>query len=321
MNQYQHQQDDPYHPHDPSLVRKERKLRFLSVLRPLSVTAGIVIILTVIFILFPYKPPVGIEPAAEAMPLLSWASLLIFLLGFMSGYFDSSIGMGYGTTLAPVLLLLGYHPMQVVPAILVSELLAAGTATFAHHSFGNADFRPGTRDFKVGIILGTCSLIGAVTAVVVAISVPPIFIKTWIAGVVLLVGVIILTHVDRVIPFGWWKMLVFGLGASFNKGLTGGGYGPLVTGAQLLSGVRSKTAVAITALGEGITCAVGAVMYYLTCKSIDWSLTPPLILGVLCAVPFAALTVRLLEARTLTILIGFVTIILGTVTLLKVWVF
>ena len=41
----------------------------------------------------------------------------IFLAAFIAEYFDSSLGMGYGTTLTPVLLFMGYTPMQIVPAV------------------------------------------------------------------------------------------------------------------------------------------------------------------------------------------------------------
>lgn len=309
------------HHHDPGLLRKERKLKFLSILRPLTVSASVVTFFTIIFILFPYHPPEGVKPASEGIPLISWASFTIFALAFTCEYFDASTGMGYGTTLSPMLLLFGYHPLQIVPAILISELLAAGTAAFTHHSFGNVDFRPGTRDFKVAVTLGLCSLVGAVAAVMVAVSIPVIYLKTWIGAVVLIVGILIITNVERAIPFSWPKMIAFGFGASFNKGLSGGGYGPLVTGGQLLCGVRSKTAIAITALAEGITCGVGALTYYLTKDVVDWSLAPPMILAVLCAVPFAALTVRALGTKTLTIIIGVATMTLGTVTLLKIYVF
>ena len=47
----------------------------------------------------------------------------IFLAAFIAEYFDSSLGMGYGTTLTPVLLFMGYTPMQIVPAVLLSEMI------------------------------------------------------------------------------------------------------------------------------------------------------------------------------------------------------
>ena len=42
-------------------------------------------------------------------------------LTLVAEYIDSTLGMGYGTSLTPILLLLGYSPAQVVPAVLFSE--------------------------------------------------------------------------------------------------------------------------------------------------------------------------------------------------------
>jgi uncharacterized membrane protein YfcA len=47
--------------------------------------------------------------------------LLILPLAFICEFMDSSLGMGYGTTLTPLLLLMGFEPLQVVPAVLMSE--------------------------------------------------------------------------------------------------------------------------------------------------------------------------------------------------------
>ena len=49
--------------------------------------------------------------------------LCIAFIAFLAEYVDSTLGMGYGTTLTPVLLLMGYEPMQVVPAVLLSNYL------------------------------------------------------------------------------------------------------------------------------------------------------------------------------------------------------
>ena len=43
---------------------------------------------------------------------------------FLCEYVDSTLGMGYGTTLTPIFLLMGFSPMQIVPSILLSELIS-----------------------------------------------------------------------------------------------------------------------------------------------------------------------------------------------------
>ena len=66
------------------------------------------------------------------------------VLAFAAEYIDSSLGMGYGTTLTPILLLLGVEPLQVVPAILLSQLIAGLAASVIHHAVGNVNLRPKT---------------------------------------------------------------------------------------------------------------------------------------------------------------------------------
>jgi uncharacterized membrane protein YfcA len=46
--------------------------------------------------------------------------LPVVILAFFLEVVDASIGMGYGTLLTPVLLMIGFDPLQVVPAVLVS---------------------------------------------------------------------------------------------------------------------------------------------------------------------------------------------------------
>jgi len=45
--------------------------------------------------------------------------ILLMPLAFVCEFIDSSLGMGYGTSLTPILLLMGFHPLQVVPAVLL----------------------------------------------------------------------------------------------------------------------------------------------------------------------------------------------------------
>lgn len=256
------------------------------------------------------------------MGLISWAAVAVFLVAFGCEFVDSTLGMGYGTTLTPLLLLFGFSPLQIVPAVLLSELFTGLSAALAHHRAGNVDFKPGTRAFKVAMVLGACSVVGTVVAVVIAVSVPKVVLTTWIGVLVLAVGILILVTVARraVVRFSWLKVLGLGTLASFNKGMSGGGYGPLVCGGQLLSGIEGKNAVAITSLAEGLTCVVGVAAFLIARGVFPWRLALPLALGALCSVPFSALAVKKVKAKPLTIAIGVLTTALGIFTLLKTYV-
>lgn len=232
-------------------------------------------------------------------------------------YVDSTLGMGYGTSLTPILLLLGYSPLEVVPTVLLSELVTGLLAAGLHHRAGNVNFRRGSQDLKSGLVLSALSVVGAVIAVVLAVSLPANVVKLYIAAVVLVMGFLILLRRRGGLPFSWGRLIGIGAIAAFNKGISGGGYGPLVTAGQIVSGVGPKSAVGITSLAEGLTCLVGVVSYVILRPDTSWRLALPLVLGAILSVPLAALTVRRLPERTFTWAIGTTVLALGGLSLYR----
>ena len=61
--------------------------------------------------------------------------VIIFFLAFLCEVTDASFGMGYGTILAPLLLIVGYEPAVIVPAILLSQAVGGFTASVFHHRY------------------------------------------------------------------------------------------------------------------------------------------------------------------------------------------
>lgn len=269
--------------------------------------------------------------------------ITIIVIAFIAEYVDSTLGMGYGTTLTPVMIIMGFEPLAVVPAVLVSELITGILAGFTHHSIGNVNFRPKTMNIfrikkaikeigitesvkrgipkalKVVMLIAGCSIIGTIAAVAIAVSMPKFYLNLYIGILVLIIGMVTLLTVNKHFGFSWKKITFLGLIASFNKGMSGGGYGPVVTGGQLISGVDGKNAIGITSLAEGLTCAVGVIAYLASNATIDWSLAPYLSIGAIMSVPLSAISVRKINTKTLKYIIGFVTIGLGIFTLVKLF--
>ena len=242
----------------------------------------------------------------------------LVLLALVCEYVDSALGMGYGTTLTPVLLMLGYGSGQIVPSVLLSEFVTGILAGFLHHELGNVSLKPGSRPFKVTMVLAACSIVGTVAAVFIAVNIPKWALKAYIGLLVLGMGVFILATVGKTFAFSWKKVVGLGLLASLNKGLSGGGYGPLVCGGQVLAGMNEKEAIGITSLAEGLVCIVGVTMYMLTGNGgVDWGVAPSLVLGAVLSVPFAAFTVKKISIRKMRWAIGVAVTALGIFTLSK----
>jgi len=247
--------------------------------------------------------------------------VVVIILAFFCELLDSTLGMGYGTTLTPVLLIIGFGPIAIVPCVLLSELLTGITAGAAHHKVGNVNFNRGSIHLKVALVLAACSVVGATIAVFVATNIPKLWLKTYIGVLVLGMGLVILLTLNKDYKFSWKKIIGLASIASFNKGMSGGGYGPVVTGGQILSGINGNNAVGITSLAEGLTCVVGVVVFVFSPEIINWSLAPSLIIGAILSVPFSAFIVKKIPTRTLRIAIGVLTLTLGLVTLIKVFCF
>ncbi len=268
--------------------------------------------------------------------------ITLVICSFLCEYLDSTLGMGYGTTLTPVFLLMGFSPMEIVPAVLLSELITGLLAGIFHHCEGNVNFKPETSDMfkitnmlnpqdyietfrrtvplhlKVALLLGTFSIVGTIMAVFIAVSISELWLKLYIGCLVLAMGIVILRCVNKKFKFSWKKMSFLGLIASFNKGMSGGGYGPVVTGGQILSGVEGKSAVGITSLSEGLTCLVGVVAYALIAKNpVSWKLAPYIIIGAMLSVPLSAKSIKWISTKRLTITIAILTMFLGLFTIIR----
>jgi hypothetical protein len=255
----------------------------------------------------------GLLPAG--LPLAS--ALAVFLAALACEYMDSSLGMGYGTTLTPILLLAGFEPLQIVPAVLLSELVTGLTEGLLHQRDGNVDFVRDARARRTVLLLTALSAAGALAAVLVAVSISKFWFGLAITGIILAMGVLILATLRHRIPYRAGSIVAVGTVAAFNKGLSGGGYGPLVTAGQVVSGLPAKDAVAITSLAESFTCLVGLAGYLALGRTVDLALAVPLTLGAMLSVPLATVTVRRVPEARIRAAVGVATLALGGVALLR----
>ena len=120
------------------------------------------------------------------------------------------------------------------------------------------------------------------------------------------------------IEFCWWKLILFGLIAAFNKGLSGGGFGPIICGGQIVSGLNERTAMAITSTAEMTVSISGTIAYVITNGWMDWYLAIPLTIGSILSVPISVYATKHLKTQVLSLLIGLISIYFGTLYIVKV---
>ncbi len=244
-------------------------------------------------------------------------ALLLFGLCFACELIDSGLGMGYGTILTPSLIMLGYQPEDIVPTILFSELLSGFSASFFHNEIKNVELGYRGKDLVSAGILVVGSLVGVTAGVFLAINIPKEVLKVAIGCVILTSGLFVILMSGRVIKYKKWKMAVLSSIASFNKAVSGGGYGPLVTSGQILSGVQSKAAVGITSFAEGFTCLLAVILFLGKGGFINLQIFIPMCAGALLSVPCSVFVISKAREDIFKIFLGVLTTIMGLLTLYK----
>jgi len=257
---------------------------------------------------------------------------LIILLAFLFESMDSMAGMGFGTALSPLLFLLGYSPLQVVPTILISEAITGIIDTFFDHEFKNVhySFRPLNDATKLALIMaffGCLAILASILLGYYAIKFPDIIIKTYVAILVIFMGLSGFIRIKlRKIEFSSkrLKMLIgFSALAGFNKGIGGGGYGPVITMGQIFSGVYEKSATAIVSFAESIVSIIGILTFFLISFAgvkVDLVLLPSIFTGGFFAALSAPYLVRILPNKVWKYFIPTYAFGIGIFALLKIFV-
>ena len=249
--------------------------------------------------------------APYPVALVPGTVLMVFTAALLCEFMDTGLGMGFGTLMAPLLLIIGFEPLDIVPAVLFSELLTGLAAGLLHRFDGNIDLIRDRRARRTLILLAALSTVGAVAAVLFGIQ----FGSRWFAfggvAVVLVLGLLTLAKAGQPACFRGWGILAIALMAAFSKGVSGGGYGPLVTSGQIVCGLPARQAVAITSIAEALTCLVVLMGYVAVKGAPDWTLALPLAGGALLAVPWATLGVHHLPQTWLRAGVGVLTLALG----------
>lgn len=250
---------------------------------------------------------------------------LIVALAFVFEVMDSAAGMGFGTALAPLLFVLGYDPLAVVPVLLVSEALTGVVAGVVHHEFRNVSFslRPPSDATRLLVLLAGVGAVASIVSIILvyfALTLPASVIRIYVALLVVTLGVVGLARarVNAPLEYRPSRLAGFAVLAGLNKGIGGGGYGPVVSLGQILSGVYEKSATAITSLAEGVVSMVGVVTFVVITAAgvpINLTLLPSVYAGGFLAAILTPYVVRVVPNRLWQYTIPLYAFVIGLVAL------
>ncbi|KXA90207.1 hypothetical protein AKJ57_04355 [candidate division MSBL1 archaeon SCGC-AAA259A05] len=260
--------------------------------------------------------------------------LSIVVLIFAFDLLNSSAGMGLGTLSAPVLFLMGYDIHQVIPVLVIDAAISGWISGWFHQEFENVNFsfkRPlnqATRTLLIIAGIGCFTIFIGVffTYFLLKDLLTDEVVKTYVGILVIMMAGMGLTNF-REKGGGEYnpKLLTLFAGvAGLNKGISGGGYGPVMVLGEILSGVYEKTAAAISQTSEGIVSTAGAITFFTILTAggqIDLVLLPSIFTGTFFASILAPYFVRVFPNKVWRVLIPGYALTVGSLFLIKVLLF
>ena len=240
------------------------------------------------------------------------SEIIIILVAFFAAIIDTSLGMCYGTILTPSLVIAGYSPTIVVPAVLLSQLVVDIAGGAVHTKIKNFT----KKDIEVALIVAIPATALAAIGVFSNLNLPKIVVKSYIGILVIILGLLTLYGIKlRKSPKG---LVLISSIAGFNKGFMGGGFGPVVVSGQIIFNHDVRPSVAIGDIAEIPVCIIGLLVFAIF-KELPFSK-----IFIIACIPAIVgsfigphLTLRMSEKNYAEKIIGGVMLILGAFTLVK----
>lgn len=244
--------------------------------------------------------------------------IALIVLAFFCEYVDATLGMGFGTILSPALLFLGYEPVVMVPTVLFSQFLAGLICSGFHHNFENMDLKnDGWQRTSLLVFLST-GVLGVLASSLSILKLPGDLIKLYIGLVVILMGLIMGLNFRMKETHSLPRLAAMGLIAAFNKGISGGGYGPIIVGGQIVGDLNPRAALAIAVFVESLICFVGFILQYFLIGVMDVTLFFSVTVGAVIAAPLSAFTTTKVDHESLKWAIAIAMVMIGLATILTI---
>ena len=232
------------------------------------------------------------------------------LIGFVAQVVDGALGMAYGITASSLLLGAGVPPAVSSATVHAAECFTTGSSALSHRAFGNID-----REQFRRLLLP--AMLGAAAGAYLLTRLDGDSLKPWIAGYLLLMGVVIVLKAFRecppkrvtthLAPLGFFGALVDAIG--------GGGWGPIVASNLLARGNGFRMTVGTVNAVEFFVTLTASLVFLLGLGLGNWKIIAGLALGGVLAAPFGAWLVTRIRPRPVQCVVGLLVIALSLRTL------
>jgi len=236
--------------------------------------------------------------------------LLYVVIGFAAQLIDGALGMAYGVTASSLLLGFGVPPAVSSATVHAAECFTTGASAVSHHAFGNIDRKLFRRLLLPGML-------GAGIGAYLLTAIDGDMLKPWIAGYLLLMGIVILFKAFReLVPREVTSHVsTIGFIGALLDAMGGGGWGPIVASNLIARGHELRLTVGSVNAVEFFVTLTASVVFLMTIGLSHWVIVLGLALGGVVAAPFGAWLVRFVRPKLLMPVVGLLVVGLSSRTL------
>lgn len=236
--------------------------------------------------------------------------LLYVLIGFAAQLIDGALGMAYGVTASSLLLGFGVPPVVSSATVHAAECFTTGASAISHHAFGNIDRKLFRRLLLPGML-------GAGIGAYLLTTIDGNALKPWIAGYLLLMGVVILFKAFReLVPREVTSHVsTVGFVGALLDAMGGGGWGPIVATNLIARGHELRLTVGSVNAVEFFVTLTASIVFLMTIGTGHLDIVLGLALGGVVAAPLGAWLIRFVRPRVLMPFVGVLVICLSARTL------
>ena len=233
--------------------------------------------------------------------------LLLGAVGFLAQLVDGALGMAFGVICTTAMLSMGLPPAQASAIVHTAEIFTTGASASSHLWHRNVDWRLVTR-------LGIAGVAGAVLGAWVLSNLDASFVRPYIAGYLLVVGIFILLKAwtlapARDAPTPWVGPI--GFVAGFLDASGGGGWGPVATSSLVGSGHAPRMVVGSVNATEFFVTVAAATTFFVELGTSPWRELLALVIGGMLAAPLGGWAVKHVSPRVLMVAVGCLVIALS----------
>ena len=236
--------------------------------------------------------------------------LLYTLAGFLAQLIDGALGMAYGVTATSILMTVGVSPVAASATVHAAECFSTGASALSHKALGNVS----KVLFRKLLLPG---VIGAMIGAYVLTTLPADKLKPYIAGYLLVMGIVILVKAFCVFPprqvtTHLTPLAFFG---AFVDAIGGGGWGPIVGSNLIVRGNNVRETIGSVNAVEFFVTLASSVVFFATLGTSNWPIILALGLGGVLAAPLGAWACKRLPVKPFMILVGVLIMLLSIRTL------